>query len=289
MALPTLPKTATSKEVIDTPSWLLMGGSGTGKTHSITTLIRAGLEVFMLATEPDATSVVQDAILREKLPLEKFHWHGVKAANTGISSLLDMAKKVKIMDFESVTKLKSGIGKESQNQFIEVLQSIENFVDDKDGKPYGNVTTWGPDRVFVIDSLSGLNTMAWKLTIGNRPTAAQGEWGIAQNILFDLINELVSTCQCYFVLLAHVDRETDEVTGGSKIMVASLGKKLAPRLTPIFSEVIMAVREGSRFTWSTIVPQADLKTRALEWAANLPPSFEPLVAAHQKRLKAVTG
>lgn len=271
--------------VVDSPSWLLMGPSGTGKTRSIVTLLQAGVEVFMLATEPDAVSVVLDAIAALKLDISKFHYHNIKAAHSGIAALLDMAKKVKALDFEGITKLNVGIGKDKQGQFIETLMSIQDFVDDRTGMRYGNVTEWGPERAFVIDSMSGLNHMAWKVVVGLRPTASPGEWNIAQNIIFDLLMELTSTCKCMFIVLAHIEREVDEITGGTKITVSSLGRKLAPRLPPIFSEVILSVRVGKTFTWSNISPQTDLKARTLPWAADQQPDFGPLVRGYRDRIK----
>lgn len=267
-----------------------MGPSGTGKSHSIVTLLQAGLEVFVLATEPDAISVVVDQVKKLNLDINKLHWKVVQASKSGMGALIDMAKKVKLFDYEGITKLNVGIGKDKQDQFIEVLTTIQNFRCDRTGLEYGDVTEWGPDRVFVIDSLSGINNMVQKLVVGLRPTLHQGEWNVAMNTIFDLLNELTSSCRCFFVVIAHIDREQDEITGGTKIMVGTLGKKLAPKLPQMFSEVILSKRVGDKFTWSTTNPMADLKARTLEWRDDLTPSFIPLVKAHQNRISfAATG
>lgn len=283
MNVPLPPPSTDNLPALETPSWLLMGPSGTGKTYAITTLLKAGLEVFVLVTEADALSVLLDQVKAQNLPLAKLHWHVVAAAKSGLPALIDMAKKVKMLDFESITRLSGGIGKDKQDQFIEVLTTINNFKCDRTGQTYGDVTTWGSDRIFVIDSLSGINHMVWKLVVGLRPTAAPGEWNIAQNTIFDLMSELTSGCKCFFLVIAHIEREVDEVTGGTKIMVATVGRKLAPKLAPIFSEVVLTKRVGDKFTWSTTSLQADLKARTLPFSDDILPTFEPLVAAYRSR------
>lgn len=291
MALPTAAaQPAIHRPPIETPSWIIMGPSGTGKSYCISTLLEAGLEVFMIGTEPDAISVVLDVIDEKKLPMDKFHWKSVRATGAGMAKLIDMAKKVKALDQEGISKLSgAGISKDIQNQYILLLQSIQNFVDDKDGQAYGDATEWGDNRVLVIDSLSGLNQMVQSAVIGLRPTSSQGEWQIAQNTLLALLMELTSNCKCFFLLTAHIDREPDEITGSTKIMVSTLGKKLAPKITPIFSEIVLTVRDGTDFYWSTASLQADTKARALEWSAKIKPSFVPLVEAYRARVKAAAA
>ena len=52
---------------------MLCGTTGTGKTHSIRTLVESGIETFVLFTEP-GMEVLAD------LPPEKLHWHYVAPA-----------------------------------------------------------------------------------------------------------------------------------------------------------------------------------------------------------------
>jgi hypothetical protein len=86
------------------------------------------------------------------------------------------------------------------------------------------------------------------------------------------------------VLLAHVERELDEVFNtGLKLTVSTLGRKLAPKIPPMFSDVVLTVREGTQFSWSTEHPAADLKARNLPIASNLPPSFEQIFARWKAR------
>ena len=235
------------------PSSLIMGPPGSGKTSSLATYGKSGIETFVLFTEP-----------------------------RGEESLLDSIT-VRVMDYESISKLKSGVEKASMVQFEELLTSIEDFPDDKTQKTFGDVTSWDDSRAFVIDSMSGLNELAWLTTVGYKPTAHEGEWGMAMNLEKELIHKLTSDCRCYFTMTSHIDREADLITGSSRIMAAMLGRKLAPKIPAKFSEVILTRKSTDGFWWSTVDNAADLKNRSLPSSPNLKQDFGLLVSAHTER------
>lgn len=254
---------------------LLMGASGAGKTYSIRTLINQGITPFCVFTEP-GFEVLGD------IPADKLHWHYIKPADTAWKDMIDSASKINTLSFESLTKL-TDINKRGYGQFIDLLKSLNDFKCDRDGKSYGDVCRWNTDRCLVLDSLSGVNIMAMNLVVGSKPVKHMGDWGIAMDNLERLIQKLCVDTQCHFVLIAHAERETDEVMGGSKIMAGTLGKKLAPRLPRFFSDVILADKTGAKFTWSTAAVGADLKARNLPIADGLPPDFGQIVANWKKQ------
>ncbi|MFM9673602.1 hypothetical protein, partial [Streptomyces galilaeus] len=86
-----------------------------------------------------------------------------------------------------------------------------------------------------------------------------------------------------FVLLSHVERETDPVVGGTKITVSTLGRALAPVIPSKFSDVILASRDGAKWAWNTANSLADLKTRNLPVQDGLPPSFGPIIEKWKSR------
>ena len=112
---------------------------------------------------------------------------------------------------------------------------------------------------------------------------SMNEYGIAQNGIFQLIFKLTNHCKCHFVLLAHLVKETDQLTGGSKLMMMSLGEKLTPKIPLWFSDVILTVREGAKFSWDTANALADLKTRNLPIQAGLQPDFRAIIDKWKKR------
>jgi len=269
---------------VQAPSILVVGETGAGKTYSIKTLLEAGLEVFVIGTEPGFLDTILDAAGPRLLP--RLHWKAIQPMRVGIKGLQEMVKKISQLDFDALSKMRPDAGR-ATSQLVTVLATLEEFKDDRTLTSFGSVESWGADRALVIDSLSGLNLMAMDLTIGNKVTAHQGEWGVAMGTLEKLLLNLCSNLRCFFVLTAHLERETDELTQGSKLMPSTLGRKLAPRLPRFFSEVVLAYREGSNYYWSTTQTGVVLKHRALTLGAKLTPSFGPIVSAHNRRLGAV--
>lgn len=269
------------------PAIALMGYPGTGKTDSLATLLSAGLEVFVLGTEPGAMETLIDSCERRKISLEKLHYHQLITAAPGWDAIMDQATKVKGQNYEQLADQKSGISKDKMQHWMNFLLACKDFPDDRTGKKYGDVTTWDDSRAFVIDSLSGLNRMAREYTVGYKPTMHQGEWGVAMQLEDNIIYKLQTDRRCFFVLLAHVDREVDEVNGGTVITLAALGRKLAPQMSKNFGEIILARREENKFFWSTMDRVAVVKNRALAISNSLDPDFSPIVAAHRRRVAAI--
>lgn len=270
---------------IQPPTIMLMGGAGSGKTYSISTLLELGLEVFVIVTEPVGVDSLVDACLAKRLPLDRLHWHQVTPSRASFDSLLEVAKKISITTYEQITKMPPS-GNRRDAKWLELISTMANFRCDRDGKEYGPVDLLTGDRAVVVDSLSGLNVMAMDLTIGDKPTAHQGEWGIAMQTLEKFLNACTSNLKVPFVLTAHLEKETNEITGVQQIMASALGRKLAPRLPRFFSEVVMAYKEGENFHWSTTALNVDLKNRALPLSNKIKPHFGPIIQAYQKRLEA---
>jgi hypothetical protein len=246
-----------------------MGAPGTGKTHSIRTLVDAGLEVFVLFTEPGME------VLGDTDP-DKVHWHYVPPADVGFDTFIKNAKAVNQFDAAALQKM-PGMNKQAYSQFIDVLNVCNNFTCQRCSNEYGSIDTWDANRVFVFDSLSGLNIMLLDLVVGGKPLRTLPDWGIAMDNEEKFLNKLCLGTQCHFVLTAHIDRQVDEVLGGIKLMASALGKKLPAQIPRFFSDVVMTVREGDKFTWATASSQADTKARNLPWKDQQVPSFKPII------------
>lgn len=271
--------------LLKAPSIILMGPTGTGKTDVLIDLISQGLELFVIVTEPNGVETLLDSVARRKADISKLHFRVVEPARAGFDDLETMFQKISISTYEGLSKASPGLRQGAK--ILEVVANLRNFQCQRTGQSYGNVSTFGMDRAVAIDSLSGLNSMAMDVTIGDKVTAHQGEWGIAMNGLQKLINSCTSNMKCLFVLTAHEGREPDELRGGTKIMVNTLGKKLAPEIPKFFSEVVATKREGDKYYWSTDDFQIDLKHRALPLASKITPGFKPIIDAYNKRLAAM--
>lgn len=264
---------------------LLMGPSGTGKTHSLGTLVDSGLKVFYLAMEAGMESLM-GYYADKKMPIpENLQWHVLKSPDTSFSDMIDNARKINTMNLESLAKMNDP-NRSRHNQFISLFEALNNFRSDRNGEYYGDVTNWDTDCVLVIDGLTGICAAALSLVVGGKPVRSQSDWGIAQQQVETLLRKLCDGCKCHFVLLSHLEREVDPVLGGIKLMASALGKALAPKLPAMFSDVILTCREGNKWHWDTANAQADLKTRNLPITGNLEPDFRAIVRKWTARKEA---
>jgi len=261
---------------------VLMGPAGSGKTHAIGTLVETGIEVFYLGLEPGLESLLGYFTDKGKPVPDNLHWHMLQAPKASFAELSQAATSINTLGLDSLSKMQDP-NRSKHNQFITLLTALSDFPDDRTGKKFGSADGWGTDRALVVDSLTGLNRAAMSLVIGNKPVRNQADWGIAQDQVEKILRMLCDNCKCHFILLAHVERETDAVLGGVKIMVSTLGKALAPKIPAMFSDVILTVREGTKWSWDTASSLADVKTRNLTVSAGQQPSFTPIIAKWKSR------
>lgn len=261
---------------------LLMGPAGTGKTYSIGTLVDAGAEVFFLALEPGYESLYGYWSDRGLEVPGNLRVHQVKAQTASFTDFIASARQVNTLNLESMAKM-SDPNRNKHNRFISLLEALNNFTDERTGESFGDVQSWDQSRVLVIDGLTGLSDCAMSLVIGAKPVRNQSDWGIAQGQVMKLIQMLCEGSLCHFILISHVERETDMVLGGVKLMASTLGKALAPTLPSKFSDVILAVRAGTTWQWDTSSAQADVKTRNLPFKADNAPNFKVILDKWKSR------
>lgn len=262
---------------------LIEGATGTGKTHVLATAAEVPqLETFVLFTESGLESFVGYWTDRNREVPPNVHWHVMSGPKTDFGTLAASADRILMQTQESLHKTQDP-NRSQHSQFVELLRSLADFPDDRTGRKFGAVDTWGPNRLLAIDSLTGINPIAMSLVVGGKPVKSQADWGIAQDQIEKLIRQLCDGCKCHFVLTAHVEREVDQVFGGVKVTVSTLGRALAPKLPPMFSDVILSVREGTKFNWSTANALADLKTRNLPLAERIEPDLREIFKKWQSR------
>lgn len=259
---------------------LLIGGSGSGKTYSIRTLVEAGITPLCIFTE-NSFDVLGD------VPAEKLHWTYIEPNKGGLAQLMEAAKRASTMGPDQLQKI-NDLSRAANNSFMPILQAMMDFKCARTGKQFGNVSTWGTDKALVIDSLSGLTIAATKLAVGEKYALTQPEYQIVMKTVENLVNQICTGFQCHAVITAHAEREMDEVNGGVKIMASTVGRKLAPVLPRYFTDVLLAKRQGSKFIWDSADPQADLKARNCSISNDLPPSFAPLINSWKSRGGVIT-
>jgi hypothetical protein len=259
---------AAKASAIPGPKILLMGESGSGKTYSIRTLVDAGLEVFILFTE-NGQETIGDT------DPDQVHWTYLPPAPPSFDDMLKMAKLVNSLSLKALSELQD-TARSKHNQFYQMLSALTDFPCERTGKSFGPVDSFGPGRALVVDSLSGLSLAAMSLVVGGKPVRSQADWQIAMNMLESFLNKLCFL-QATVVVTSHIEREVDEVAGGTAIMASTLGRKLAPKIPRFFSDTIHAQRSGSKFYWATDTNGMSLKSRNLPISGNLPPDFSTII------------
>lgn len=251
---------------------LLQGDAGTGKTYSIGTLIDTGLKVGYLCIGSEIESLFGYYADRGKPVPSNFAYHILESPAASWAELIDGAEKVNQFSYEMLAKM-TDPNRTKQNQFINLLKVMSNFVDQRTGEVWGPVDKWSTDRVLVVDPMTAINSAVMSMVIGIKPVKAQHEWGIAQDQIEKFIKNIAMDCKCHFVLLAHVEKETDQIQGGLRLTLSTLGKALPPKIPPMFSDVIYTWREVDKFWWSTANSNAVTKTRNLPIADKIVPDF----------------
>lgn len=270
---------------------LLEGPTGTGKTYALATLVewaeKNKMEVFCLFVDRGLETLIGYWAEKKQPVPDNLHWNDLFLTPVGRDAMLQAAQNVGKLTYDSITKLTDG-QRSSNNPMEAILKACFDFTD-QHGEKFGPVDTWGSDRIFVLDGLSELSNAAMKMVIGSKPTAAPGEYGIAQNNLMNFLRLCTQGCRCHFVLLAHVSREKDEFTGGIKLMTRTVGGAISGDIPPMFSEVILTVREGSNWFWDTANANVDLKTRYLPVQSKIVPGFGQIMDKWKARSVAAAG
>lgn len=268
---------------------LIMGPTGTGKTHSLGTFLDAdpSLHLHYFAFEQGAESLLGYWSDRGKPIPANLHVTTVKSATASWTEMAEQVSMVNKLSYEALKK-QSDSNRSKYNQFEQFLRTFNDVTDDAGGK-HGSIDKWGTDRILAIDGLTGLGEAAMRTVIGGKADRDQKDWGLAQNLVEFVVRRLTTDCRCHVVLLAHVEREQDPVSLSTKLMVSTLGRSLAPKLPPMFSDVVLAARNVDKWYWDTANPMADLKTRNLPIADKISPDFAQILAKWKSRGGVIGG
>ena len=257
---------------------LIIGPIGTGKTTVLRSWVALGGELFVLATEPGANAILGD------LPKERCHWHYVTPAGQSWPDIEQMARNLNALSVSDIVNMK--FPKNKHQQFLQIIGAFNNFTCDRTGISFGDVSTWGSERMLAVDGLSGLSKTAIDLIVGPRPVRSLPEYAVAQHSIMEVLTKLISDLKCQLVVLSHAEKREHEITGAQTIFSSSIGKALKDELPKPFDEVTYSKRVGKDFYWSTIEPNVELKTRLLPFDAAISPNYSLIVDALKQRAAA---
>jgi hypothetical protein len=268
------------------PKILLIGPSGAGKTYALGTAVdwaaKNDVQVRALFIESGLETLLGYWRDRNLEVPKNLAWHSVTTKAVPLSSLIEAAKKVGLLSYEGLTK-SIDPNRSENNPYEALLRALADFPDDRTGKKLGNIGEWKSDTILMMDSLSEIAWSAMKMVIGSKPTASPSDYGVAQNNLINFLRYLTQGFPPTVIMTAHIQRQTDEITGTTKLMTKAIGKAMADDIPQLFSETIGAVRDGGSWWWDTQNPNLDTKTRYLPIAAKIKPDFGQILDKWKKR------
>jgi hypothetical protein len=261
---------------------LLMGQIGTGKTKSLETLLHSLRRLYAdkaflgaISMEPGIEDVLGHISCAEGL-----HWHYIRPLPLTWDESMSFIRRMNTMSVKALADANDP-SRMRYTGFFDVFETCKAFSCDRCGEDLGCVDNWGDDSALAMDGLSGLSRLCMQCLVGAKPFVSLPEYKAGQEAVEALMN-MCLPLRCSFIMLAHTDREIIHETGQVITTVHTIGQKLAPKLTKMFSEVIITKRsEGPRpsFTWSNNEPGTETKSRRLPWSDKLEPDFGQLFTA----------
>lgn len=216
-----------------TTKLLLIGDSGAGKTGALSSLPAEGYRLRIIDTD-NGLDLVKNLLTD---PAGDYYKKNPKA--------------IENVDFVTLTDTwgKNAAGKlvpKTATVWERTIGMLENW---KDGEiDYGSITTWTPQDVLVIDSLTTLSNAALNriLAMNGRlgGQVQQSDWYSGQNLVEGLLQLLYDEAvRCNVIVCCHITFiETD--AGPTKGYPMSLGKALPPKIGRYFNSSLMVRSMG---------------------------------------------
>lgn len=221
-----------------TTKMLLLGDSGSGKTGSLASLVKAGYKLWIVDLD------------------------------NGLDILPDLLGKknelLQLVNFQTLTdKMKPRAGRLIPVKATVWPRTLAMLMDWKDEAPegydekvsgkwtspsLGNINTWGPEDILVIDSLSFLSNAAlnYILMLNGRVGQAphQSDWYQGQQLIEGLLQQLYDeNVKCNVIVMAHVTY-LGEDNGPQRGYPNTLGKALPPKVGRYFNSMLMVRSQG---------------------------------------------
>lgn len=217
---------------------LLIGDSGTGKTGALASLAKAGYKLHIL----DMDNKVQTGILPVILKSD-----AAAMANIDYVACRDKLKA-------------SALGPIPDGQpqaYAKALAYMDKWIDGSIPK------TWGPEHIFVLDSLTFFSDAAFAWAKGMNPSAKDPrQWFYtAQSAVEDSLSLLTGEdFNTNVIVISHVTW-VDRMDGTTKGYPSSVGKALGPTIPSYFDNMVqcetVAMKRSMRFIPTALI---DLKT-----------------------------
>lgn len=193
---------------------LYIGNSGSGKTGSLVSLVKAGYKLRILDMD-----------------------NGLDALRNYVFS--ECPDKIDLIDYETrrdKMRMTAAGPKPIPKAFVQATQLLNEWSDGT--KP----EEWGAETIFVLDSLTHLGRAALNWASGMNPTAKDRRqiYGLAQAAVEDIISMLCSEdFRCNVILISHIEQRTKK-DGTWAEQVTAIGEALGPKVPTYFNTFILA-------------------------------------------------
>lgn len=224
---------------------LMIGANGSGKTGSLVSLARAGYNIRVLDFDNGAEILYQ---LTKGEP--------------------EVAARFDVETHTDDYKSQAGVV-----QPVTPLKGFANGMKVLDNWPgFGNINTWGPDTVLVLDSMTMMgkfimnHILFLNAHLGQNPQLQH--WGAAMSIQEDVMARLYSpTVKCHVIVMAHITFLEPEGEAVRKAYPSALGNKLPPKIGSYFNSTLHVGVKGSGANQRRVISTKstntiDLKTPA---------------------------
>lgn len=195
---------------------ILEGANGSGKNHSLLTLRELHkiakcepLEVGVIDMDRNCRTILGKWAATDEPDVAKCRIKTISFAEHDTPTSGKQADPFALLDTlaqsaysQSNKAIQENSGKSSgYRQFFSLISALRHFVAD-DGTDWGNVSTWGTNRVLVLDNLTGLTKAAKYCAVGSKQALSQPDYQVVMNTLESLLDTLLDSIRCHFVLLA---------------------------------------------------------------------------------------
>lgn len=246
----------------DRPSirMLLLGHTGSGKTGSLCSLAAAGYNVRILDID-NGTQVIEDFMTNEKsiyLKPQPGLWDAEQAASAPSRiSYVTVTEKYKLQGVRAIPR---------GDAWQRMMTQLNDW---KDGEArFGNIATWGPQDILVIDGLSRAFEAAlnFQLALNGRllkgpqvGTSGDNDYTHTYKSVSDWLDMMKSDeIKCHIILVCHIrfidenrDRETKETS--RKGFPQTVGQRMAPQIGQYFNHTLRAKSVGNHPTVRRVI------------------------------------
>lgn len=236
---------------------LYLGHTGAGKTGSLASLAAAGYTVRILDLDA-GTELLSDYLTNPRSIYRK--------ERPGLWTAEQAASAVERMSYVTITETYRIMGIKPVprgDSWKKINDQLNNWVDGEE--KLGNIATWEPDKVLVIDGLSRLCESAMNFQLAMNGRAATGpqvggvetnDYSAAYAYILSLLDMFKSTdIKCNVIMICHIrfrnvtpggDTQTRPNSRASERVgfPQTVGSMLSPQIGQYFNHAIEAVQMG---------------------------------------------